>query len=198
MSDDRPIEPWRLVGSRYAYSDRWLKLRSDTVTLPGGKTLSPYHVIEAADWVNVVAISEAGNVVLVEQYRHAVRHTMLEIPAGHVDPQEQPEAAVRRELLEETGYGGGSWHFIGSLHPAASRFDNQVHSFAAIGVRRLAEPRRDSSEDMRVREIPWTEFAAQLRAGSLRLREANQMSTVFLLHLKACEGSEPVLSPYRL
>ena len=122
---DKPIEPWRLVESRYTHQDRWLKLRSDTVLLAGGKTLSPYHVIEVADWVNVIAISEAGNVILVEQYRHAVGHFMLEIPAGHVDPQEKPEAAVRRELLEETGYGGGTWHELGVLHPAASRFDNE-------------------------------------------------------------------------
>ena len=198
MSDDKPLEPWRLVESKYAYADRWLKLRSDTVILPDGKTLSPYHVIEAADWVNVVPISEEGNVILVEQYRHAVGHNMLEFPAGHVDPQEEPEAAMRRELLEETGYGGGTWYSTGTLHPAASRLANQVHIYAAIGVRRVAEPRRDSSEDMRMHEIPWADFVAGLHSGRLRLREANQMSAVFLLHLKACEGTVPALSPYRV
>ena len=60
----RRIEPWRLLHSIYSFSDRWLRLRSDTVRLPGGSTLTPYHVIEAADWVNVVAISEAGCIVL--------------------------------------------------------------------------------------------------------------------------------------
>ena len=87
----RRIEPWRLLHSIYSFSDRWLRLRSDTVRLPGGSTLTPYHVIEAADWVNVVAISEAGCIVLVEQYRHAVTRTMLEIPAGHVDAREAPQ-----------------------------------------------------------------------------------------------------------
>jgi ADP-ribose pyrophosphatase len=195
---EKPVEPWRLVESHYAYRDRWLSLRSDTVRLPGGKTLAPYHVIEAADWVNVVAISEAGNIVLVEQYRHAVQHTMLEIPAGHVDPQELPEAAVRRELLEETGYGGGTWHELGALHPAASRFNNQVHSYLALDVRKVGEPRREASEDIRVREMPWAEFAAGLRSGALRLREANQMSTVFLLHLKASTGADAAISQFRL
>jgi 8-oxo-dGTP pyrophosphatase MutT (NUDIX family) len=194
----RPIEPWRLLESFYSFRDRWLKLRSDTVLLPGGQTLSPYHVIEAADWVNVVAISQAGNIVLVEQYRHAVKRTLLEIPAGHVDPQESPAAAAKRELLEETGYGGGTWHELGALHPAASRFDNQVHSFLALGVGKVGEPRREASEDIRVREIPWTEFAAGLRSGALRLREANQMSTVFLMHLKASAGDDPAISPFRL
>lgn len=183
--ESRRIEPWRLLSSIYSFSDRWLRLRSDTVRLPGGSTLTPYHVIEAADWVNVVAINEAGCIVLVEQYRHAVTRTMLEIPAGHIDANETPEAAARRELQEETGYGGGRWHALGSLHPAASRFNNQVHSFLALGVTKVAAPALEESENLHLHEIPWTEFVAGLRDGTMRLPEANQMSSVLLVHLLA-------------
>jgi 8-oxo-dGTP pyrophosphatase MutT (NUDIX family) len=193
-----PIEPWRLLDSSYAFRDRWLRVRSDTVRLPGGKTLSPYHVVEVADWVNVVAISEAGNVILVEQYRHAVQRVMLEIPAGHVDPKEDREAAARRELLEETGYGGGAWHALGALHPVASRFANQVHSYLALGVRKVGEPLQEESENLHIREIPWADFVAGLQTGKLRLFEANQMSSVFLLHLYATASSDPAISKLRL
>lgn len=193
MSDDKPVEPWRLIESTYSYRDRWLTLRSDSVRLPNGGTLSPYHVIEVADWVNVVAIDAGGHVLLVEQYRHAVGQTMLEIPAGHVEPKEGLEAAARRELLEETGYGGGTWHALGALHPAASRFTNQVHAFLAVGVTRLAKPVEEESENLRLHEIPWTEFADGLRSGALRLREANQMSTLLLLHLFAGRSADPAI-----
>jgi len=189
----RRIEPWRLLESIYSFSDRWLKLRSDTVRLPGGQTLTPYHVIEAADWVNVVAISEAGCILLVEQYRHAVTRTMLEIPAGHIDPSETPEAAARRELQEETGYGGGTWRQLGALHPAASRFTNQVHSFLALGVTRVAAPVLEESETLHLHEIPWPEFVAGLRNGTLRLPEANQMSSLLLLHLLAETSDDPAV-----
>jgi 8-oxo-dGTP pyrophosphatase MutT (NUDIX family) len=193
-----PIEPWQLLDSTYSFRDRWLSVRSDTVRLPGGKTLSPYHVVEVADWVNVVAISDAGNVILVEQYRHAVKRVLLEIPAGHVDPKEDRETAARRELLEETGYGDGTWHTLGALHPVASRFANQVHSYLALGVRKIGEPQQEESENLHICEMPWTEFVAGLQSGKLRLFEANQMSSVFLLHLYASASSDPVISQLRL
>lgn len=193
MSDDKPIEPWHLLDSRYTFRDRWLTLRSDTVRLPSGNTLSPYHVIEVADWVNVVAVNTAGRIVLVEQYRHAVRRTMLEIPAGHIDPDETPDDAARRELLEETGYGGGTWYPLRALHPAASRFTNQVHAFLALDVARLARPAHEESETLRLRELPWAEFTAALRTGMLQLHEANQMSSLFLVHLFAQSSSDPAV-----
>jgi 8-oxo-dGTP pyrophosphatase MutT (NUDIX family) len=192
-NSSKPIEPWRLIESTYPYRDRWLTLRSDSVRLPNGNTLSPYHVIEIPDWVNIVALSASGHILLVEQYRHAVGRTLLEIPAGHVDPKESLEAAARRELLEETGYGGGSWHALGALHPAASRFTNQVHAFLAIGVTRHAQPVEEESEELRRHEIPWAEFATGLRSGALRLYEANQMSTLLLVHLFARQSGDPAI-----
>src|SRR4051795_2226542 len=96
----KPIEPWRLLDSIYAFSDRWLRLRSDTVRLPSGSPLTPYHGIEAADWVNVVAISDTGCIILVEQYRHAVSRIMLEIPAGQMDSPGLAEEGERRVMRE--------------------------------------------------------------------------------------------------
>ena len=193
----RKPEPWRLLHSIYAFSDRWLTLRHDTVRLPSGSTLAPYHVIEAADWVNVIAISDSGCIILVEQYRHAVAHTMLEIPAGHIEPSETPETAARRELREETGYGGGTWHALGVLHPAASRFTNQVHSFLALDVTRVAPPVEEEAEALHLHEIPWATFVDRLRAG-LRLPEANQMSSFLLMHLFASASSDPEVQRLKL
>ena len=194
----RRIEPWRLLESIYSFSDRWLRLRSDTVRLPSGSTLTPYHVIEAADWVNVVAINKAGCILLIEQYRHAVTRTMMEIPAGHVDAGEVPEAAAHRELKEETGYGGGTWHALGALHPAASRFNNQVHSFLALDVTKVTAPAQHESETLHLHEIPWVEFVDGLRAGRLRLPEANQMSSLLLLHLLAQASGDPTVQRLKL
>jgi len=191
-------EAWKLLSSTYSFRDRWLTLRSDTVALPGGETLSPYHVIESPDWVNAIAITDDGHIVLVEQYRHAVRQTMLELPAGHVDAGEAPEVAVKRELLEETGHEAASWHDLGALFPAASRFTNKVRSYLAMGVRPVRAPVSGGSETLRVRSIPWATFVAGLYSGDMMLREANQLASVFLLHMHAKSSRDPEIAKLRV
>jgi len=193
-----PNGAWKLLSSTYPYRDRWLTLRSDTVALPDGETLSPYHVIESPDWVNAIAITEAGNIVLVEQYRHAVQQTMLELPAGHVDAGEAPEVAVKRELLEETGHEAASWHDLGALFPAASRFTNKVRSYLAMDVRPVRAPVSGGSETLAVRSIPWATFVAGLYSGDMMLREANQLASVFLLHMYARTSVDPAVAKLRV
>ena len=195
---DQPTGAWTLLSSTYSFRDRWLTLRSDTVALPGGETLSPYHVIESPDWVNAIAITDAGHIVLVEQYRHAVGQMMLELPAGHVDPGEAPELAVKRELLEETGHEATSWHDLGALFPAAARFTNKVRSYLAMGVRPVRSPMSGGSETLRVRSIPWATFVEGLYSGDMMLREANQLASVFLLHMHAKSSTDPAIAKLRV
>ena len=94
----------KVLSSRYAFADRWLRLRSDDVLLPGGQLLSCCTVFEYPDWGDVIALTAELNIVLVDQYRHAVGQIRTEFPAGVVDDGEEPMAAIKRELLEETGY----------------------------------------------------------------------------------------------
>jgi len=192
------IEPWKVTATTYPYRDEWLSLRSDNLLLPNGKILAPYHTIESPDWVNVIAISDQGNIILVEQYRHGAKQILLELPAGNVDPKEKPESAMRRELLEETGYVSDDWRYLGALFPAAARLTNQVHSYLALGARKLAEPAVDESEILRLREMPWEAFAEGLRTGSHMLLEANQLACVFRLHLHAANSGDEQVSRFRL
>ena len=99
MADDTQM-PWTVLASAYSYTDEWLRLRSDTVRLPNGTVLTPFHTLEVPNSVNVIAITEQNNIVLVEQYRHAVRQVALEIPAGNIDAGETPIYGAKRELLE--------------------------------------------------------------------------------------------------
>lgn len=177
--------PWKLLSSTYAYRDQWISLRSDTVELPNGETLSPYHVVEAPHWVNVLAFAPGREIVLVEQYRHPVQTMMIELPAGNIDKGEPPEQAARRELLEETGYATETWHDLGALFPVAARLNNKVWTFLALDVVKVSEPAHEVGEHIRVHTIPWTKFVAGLSGGDWSLREAPQFASVLQLHLYA-------------
>ena len=97
------MKPDRKLASQQVYHGQVVSIRVDTVEkASGGKTIR--EVVEHSDCVAVVAVDEQDNVLLVRQFRYAVGKSLLEIPAGGIDPGEEPGDAVRRELQEEIGY----------------------------------------------------------------------------------------------
>lgn len=108
-----------------------------------------FYVLEAGDWVNVVAITADGRMVLVEQYRHGVRRTTLEIPGGMIDATDPtPEDAARRELLEETGFASSRWTHIGTVDPNPAIQSNRCFTFLATDAEQVAEPEPDGNEEL--------------------------------------------------
>lgn len=174
------VEPWKILGTTYNYRDQWVRLRSDDVLLPDGNKLNSYHTLEIADGVNILAISEACEVILIEQYRLSVGDILFELPAGHINPLEESETAAQRELSEETGYGGGTWHYLGQTYTMASRLSNRIHNFLAVGVSKIHQPRPDSAEFIRSHCIGWADFLASLGSKKPIVQEANQLSTILL------------------
>lgn len=166
----RPVEPWRVLSSRVTLADRFLTLREDRCRTPHGAIVERYHVIECGDGVNVVALTREGRLLLTREYRHGAGAVLTGIPAGIVDPGDvSPEATARRELLEETGYGGGAFTLLLTCWANPARQNNRVTSFLATGVERLTHPRLDSSEAIAVDEADPAETLARLRRGELML-----------------------------
>ena len=124
---------WRTIRSETLIKDRWINLRTDHCVTPAGVEISPYYVLSYPDWVHVVAITEAGCLVLVRQYRHGAGESFLELPGGTVDPADTSiEEAARRELVEETGFTARRWEMVSSLHPNPATHTNRVHGLLAL------------------------------------------------------------------
>jgi len=90
---------WKLLKTEYLFKDLWFTVRKDSCERPNGKVVEPYYVYEFPEWVTAVALTENGEFIFEKQYRHAAGLTMLEIPGGCVDPEDESlSSAVAREL----------------------------------------------------------------------------------------------------
>ena len=100
---------WQVLASKYLIRRPWLTARRDVVRLPNGTEIPEFYVLEYPDWVNIIAVTADVEFVMIRQYRHGIDQTRYELVAGCVDPGEDPLTAAKRELYEETGFGGGEW-----------------------------------------------------------------------------------------
>ena len=123
--------------------------------------------IDSADWVNVVPVTSAGEIVMVRQYRHGLREVTLEIPGGMVDPGEAPADAAARELLEETGFRAARIEALGSVNPNPALFGNRLFAFAAHGCERVAEVANESTEETVVELVDPPALRRLLREGRI-------------------------------
>ena len=111
-----------------------LNVRFDWLKHPTEDRILKRLVLESVDWINVVALTEDGRSVMVEQYRFGVGSCTLETPGGMVDSGETPLQAAQRELKEETGYSGGRWKSLGAVQPNPAIHSHLCHHFLAEGV----------------------------------------------------------------
>ncbi len=147
--------PWAVLASEHLFrKPPWLTVRQESVRLPSGNLIPEYWVHDYPPWVNVIALTRDQRVVLVRQYRHGVRQVHFELPAGTIDEADASlEIAARRELLEETGYGGGRWSFFMTLSANPALTSNLIHTWLAEDVEAVAPPSPEATEDLRVHPV---------------------------------------------
>ncbi len=164
MSDDDL--GWRL-GARTPGADyRVFRTAFVDATHPraGAKRFS---VIEAVDWVNVIALTPDDEVVLIRQYRVGIETVCLEIPGGMVDPGEDARTAAARELVEETGYTSETWQLLGTVSPNPAIQNNYLHSYLALDARKTHNQKLEGSEVVTVETVPLATVTKILRRGEI-------------------------------
>ncbi len=162
------LQPWPRLASERGPDYRIFQVRLDQVSNPRtGRTMTRV-VLEAPDWVNVIALTAARRVVLVRQFRFGCRELTVEIPGGIVDAGESSRQAAARELLEETGYAAERWTSLGAVQPNPAFLDNLCHHWLAEGARRIQDPRPEGGEDIEVFEADLEELRRMIGRGEIR------------------------------
>ncbi len=139
---------WKKLSSHYIHKGPWATLRTDRCEMPSGHIVEDYYVLEYNNWVNAVAITEDNKILMVTQYRHAAEIVSLEIPGGVIDDGESPEQAIRRELLEETGYQFDEFELLCTVYANPSTGNNYTTCYLARGGKKVQEQHLDEQEDL--------------------------------------------------
>jgi 8-oxo-dGTP pyrophosphatase MutT (NUDIX family) len=160
---------WKMRSSSYVYSDKWFRARADSCEFPDGRIIEPYYVVEVPDWTNVIVVTEEERVILVRQYRYPVDQVTLELPGGVIEKGEEPMAAAKREMQEETGYTSDNLELLMKLAPNPAINNNTAYFFLARNARpatTILNP--DVYEDIDVLSLSKEEMIALVRENKMQ------------------------------
>lgn len=157
------------------YKGKIVELAVDQVLLPDGKS-STRELVFHPGAVAVLAVTEEGKFVFVEQYRKALEKDLLEIPAGKLERGEEPLASAQRELEEETGYTATSWRFLSRFYTSPGFSNEVVHLFLAEGIK-AGRNHPDDDEFMEIYELTEQEVFDEIARG--RITDAKTILAVY-------------------
>jgi 8-oxo-dGTP pyrophosphatase MutT (NUDIX family) len=173
MTRAHEVPPWTVERTKTlldcrVFSVEARQMRQDAGAREGAAVREgEFYILKTSDWVNVVALTDRDELVMIEQWRQGVLRVTLEIPGGIVDPGEEPLEAAIRELAEETGYEAKEWYGLGAIEPNPAIQDNRCHTFLALGAAPAKRQAFDAHEQCRVVIHPYEGAAALLAGGAI-------------------------------
>ncbi|MCU0511667.1 MAG: NUDIX hydrolase [Anaerolineae bacterium] len=178
------IHPWEILSSRYLLeAPPFLRVRQDACRLPDGRILPDYHVVEEPDVVMVFGITPAQEVLLVEQYKHAIGTVCLELPAG-MSESDDHAAEAQREFREETGCTAAHWQHLATFINNPTRLNSRLFVYLAQGATPAGAQQFDAYEAIQVQRVPLAALPALIHSG--RISVAGSVAAIWcaLEHLR--------------
>lgn len=164
-----PSKPqrWEKLGHTVQTHTRIFDVQSVRYRHPGRQTERDFFVIDAPDWVNVVALTPDHHLVLVRQFRFGTDEFSLEIPGGVIDAGEDPVTAGLRELREESGFSGTRARLLGSVHPNPAMQNNRCHLVLVEDAQRRDDLEWDEDEEFEIVTLPVDDVYALAYTGGI-------------------------------
>ena len=159
---------FKTLSSEYINRHVYFTARKDRYETNSGKIVDPYFVVELPTGASAMALTEENEVILVKQYRHPVDEILLEIPGGFIDEGEAPETAIRRELLEETGYSFSNIYLLGKTALNPGILNNYTYMFLATGGIKAAPQKLDVNEEIEIVLKPLEEVRQMLLRNEIK------------------------------
>jgi ADP-ribose pyrophosphatase len=175
------MQSWKtLARTPVLHNGKFLTVEMHRVELPDGRTIDDWPWLIMPDYVNVVAVTEAGDFLCFRQTKYAVAGTSLAVVGGYLEPL----AAAQRELLEETGYTAPDWIALGNYAVDGNRGCGQAHLFLARNAHWLQPIHADDLEEQELLLLSRTEVEAALQAGDFKVLGWATAIALALLALK--------------
>lgn len=177
-----------VVAARDIYVGKVLALRADEVQMPGGRT-GVREILEHTGAVAVAAVDDDQRIMLIHQYRHAVRRRLWELPAGLLDVDgEDPLTTAQRELAEEAGLRASDWSLLLDIVPSPGFSEESVRIYLARGITEMGRPVSDADDEESDLVTRWVPLADALRmVFSGEIVNATTVSAVLALHALATQ-----------
>lgn len=172
----------KTLHTKSIFQGNMISLQVDDVQLPNGKT-SKRELVKHPGAVAVLPITKEGKIVMVEQYRKPLERSLVEIPAGKLEPGEEPKQTAMRELEEETGYTTDDLQFVTSFATSPGFADEVIHLYVATNIE-LAENKLDGDEDEFVELIELTLNEAEQYEQDERIWDAKTAYAVLYARAK--------------
>lgn len=158
---------YTVTSSNIVYRSLWIVLYEDQVRKSDGM-IGMFNRISVRDSSVIVPVFKDGSLLMVENYRHGARMKLIELPGGLINCGEQPRAAAKRELLEETGYECNTLKYINWTYTWPGRTTQKNFVFLATGLKKRGKPILEEFEYAKIRRLPKERIIQEIRSGNIK------------------------------